>query len=98
MPEKDFTLSLVYTVQAGRFSTMPRARQLYDSILNDIPTEDLPYLRIEKSGRYYVVRIGKFKERRYAEVFHERIKSQLSTSTLMQAYIKEYGIKKRHSS
>jgi hypothetical protein len=98
IPRKDFTLSLVYTVQAGRFDTMPRARKLYDSIINDINSEDLAYLRIEKAGRHYVVRIGKFEERRYAEIFHERIRSQLSTAMIIQDYIKEYRIKKRHSS
>ena len=98
MPGKDFTLSLVYTVQAGRFYNMYKARKLYDSIINDISTEDLAYLRIEKAGQYYVVRIGKFEERRYAEIFHERIRSQLSTAMIMQDYIKEYRIKKRHSS
>jgi len=94
---KDST-PLIYTVQAGSFDSLQRARKLYDSIISDLTEEDVAYLRIEKVGQYYAVRIGKFGEWSYAERFHERIRSQLSTAILVEAYIKEERIKKLHTS
>jgi hypothetical protein len=98
VPGKDETLSLVYTVQAGSFDDLQSAKKLYDYITNDLTTKDLAYLRIEKVGQYYAVRIGKFGERSHAEIFHEKIRLQLSTAIIMQAYIKEERMKKLHSS
>jgi len=98
IPRKGGSLSLVYTVQAGSFDDLQSARKLYDSIINDLTSEDLSYLRIEEVGQYYAVRIGKFEERRSAEIFHEKTSSQLSTTMIMQVYIKEERIKKLHSS
>ena len=98
IPGKEGSLSLVYTVQAGSFDDLQSARKLYDSIINDLTSEDLSYLRIEEVGQYYAVRIGKFEERRSAEIFHEKTRSQLSTTMIMQVYIKEERIKKFHSS
>jgi cell division septation protein DedD len=94
----DDALSLVYTVQAGSFDDLHRAGILYDSIINNLSSEDLAYLRIEKVEQYYAVRIGKFHERNDAEKFFEKIRPYLSTSFIIQAYIKEERIKKLHSS
>jgi hypothetical protein len=94
---KDGNLPLIYTVQAGSFDDLQRARKLYDSIKGNLTTEDLAYLRIEKVGHYYAVRIGKFGEWRYVEIFHDKIRSKFSTAIIMQAYIKEERIKKLHS-
>ena len=98
IPRVNSTLPLVYTVQAGSFDNLKRAKKLYHSITNVLTSEDLAYLRIEKIGQYYAVRIGKFGDRSIAEIFHEKIKSQLSTTMIMHAYIKEERIKKLHSS
>lgn len=98
VPGPDGPLPLVYTIQAGSFNDMDSAWKLYDSIMNKLYQKDLAYLRIEKVGQYYAVRIGKFKERSHVEIFHENIKSQLATAMIMQAYIKEERVKKLHSS
>ena len=98
IPGKGDTLTLVYTVQVGSFDDLESAIRLYDSIINDFTTADLAYLRIEKVGQYYAVRIGQFGERTHAEIFHEKIRLYLSTAIMMQAYIKKERIKKLHSS
>jgi hypothetical protein len=90
--------SLFYTIQAGSFNDMDSAWKLYDSILTKLNEKDLDYLRIEKVGEYYAVRIGKFWEQRHAKTFHDNIKSQLSTSKMMKAYIKKERLKMLHSS
>ncbi len=90
--------SLVYTIQAGSFYDFHRAGKLYDSIMNKLNTEDLAYLRIEKVGQHYAVRLGKFGEQRHAKIFHEKIMSLLSTASIMKAFIKKERIKKLHSS
>ncbi len=92
------TPSLFYTIQAGSFNDMDSAWKLYDSIINKLNEKDLDYLRIEKVGQYYAVRIGKFWEQRHAKIFHDNIKSQLSTSRMMKAYIKKERLKMLHSS
>jgi len=98
IPGPDGNLSLVYTIQAGSFKDLDTARKLYDSILNELNKEDLAYLRIEKVGQYYAVRIGKFGEQRHAKIFHKKTGSHLSTARMMKAYIKEERIKQMHSS
>jgi hypothetical protein len=98
IPRQGGTLSLVYTVQAGSFDDLQSARKLYDYITNDLTTETLAFLRIEQIGQYYAVRIGKFGERSHAEIFHDKIRSQISTAIIIEAYIKEERIKKLHSS
>ena len=92
------TPSLFYTIQAGSFNDMDSAWKLYDSIINKLNEKDLDYLRIEKVGEYYAVRIGKFWEQSHAKTFHDNIKSQLSTSRMMKAYIKKERLKMLHSS
>ena len=98
IPGKDGNLSLIYTLQAGSFDDLQRAGKLYDSIKNDLTSEDLAYLRIEKVGKYYAVRIGKFGEWRNAETFHDKIRPQLSSAIIVQAHIKDERIEKLHSS
>ncbi|UCH81678.1 MAG: SPOR domain-containing protein [Nitrospiraceae bacterium] len=94
----DNTLSLVYTIQAGSFNDLNRAEKLYDFIVNELDSEDLAYLRIEKVGRYYAVRLGKFGEQRNAKIFLNKIMSHLSTLSMMKAYINTERIVKLHSS
>ena len=98
IPGPDDNPSLVYTIQAGSFKDLDSARKLYDSILHGLNKEDLAYLRIEKVGQYYAVRIGKFGDQRHAKIFHKKTRSHLSTASMMKAYIKEERIKKMHSS
>jgi hypothetical protein len=98
VPGPDGPLPLVYTIQAGSFNDMDSAWKLYDSIMNKLYQKDLAYLRIEKVGQYYAVRIGKFRDQRHAKIFHDNIKSQLSTSRMMKAYIKKERLKMLYSS
>ena len=98
IPGKDATLSLIYTLQAGSFNDLQRAIKQYDSIKHDLTSEDLAYLRIEKVGQYYAVRIGKFREWSNAEIFHHKIRPQLSSAIIVQAHIKDERIEKLHSS
>ncbi|UCH80431.1 MAG: SPOR domain-containing protein [Nitrospiraceae bacterium] len=98
IPGPDNTLSLVFTIQAGSFKDLHSALKLYDSMMNDLNEKDLAYLRIEKVGKYYAVRIGKFGDQRHIKNFHEKIRPHLSSARIMKAYIKKDRIKKLHSS
>ena len=95
---KDGSLSLIYTLQAGSFNDLQRAKIQYDSIKHALTSEDLAYLRIEKVGPYYAVRIGKFGEWTHAETFLDKIRPQLSSAIIVQAHIKDERIEKLHSS
>jgi TolB-like protein len=96
-PRKKSVLPLIYTVQAGSFEDMESALQQYDTILNSLSEEDLDYLRIEKIGPYYTMRIGRFEDHDEAESFHKKIMPDLPDSILMKAYIKDERIKQIYS-
>lgn len=98
IPGKEGSLSLIYTLQAGSFNDLQRAKTQYDSIKHALTSEDLAYLRIEKVDQFYTVRIGKFGEWSNAETFLNKIKPQVSSAIIMEAYIKDERIEKLHSS
>jgi hypothetical protein len=53
---------LFYTIQTGSFIDVERARKQFDSVMQGLFEKD--YLRIEMIGKFYSVRLGKF--RKYA--------------------------------
>jgi hypothetical protein len=65
--------------------------------MKTLSREEIDYLRIEKIGKYYAVRLGKFEDRAHAERFHKTIKRDLNFSILMKAYIKDERIMKLRS-
>ena len=75
---------------------MKEARKHFNAVLKTLSREDVDYLRIEKIGKYYAVRVGKFEDRTHAERFHQIIKKDLGSSHLMKAYIKDERIMKLH--
>ncbi len=87
---------LIYTIQAGSFSNAADAREQFDYVRTTVNREDTDYLRIEKVGQFYAVRIGRMEDRAGAEKLLRAIKPDLSAAIIMQAYIKDERIQRVH--
>lgn len=84
----------IFTIQAGSYKDIPDAQQQFESIARDLDNDDLAYLRIEKIGKFYTVRIGKFNDRAGAEQFLGKHKAVLSGAIVMDAYFKDERIER----
>ena len=83
-----------YTVQAGSHTDMKGAENQFDDLAQSLKGKDLDYLRVEKIGRYFSVRVGKFDTRAPAEVLLKKNSSHLESSAVMKAYYIEDRILK----
>jgi tetratricopeptide (TPR) repeat protein len=83
---------LVYTIQVSSLKEMERARKEYNFLIDKLNPEDLNYLRVEKIGQYYSVRLGKFADRMNAEKILQNIKRNHPSALIMRAYIKKERI------
>jgi tetratricopeptide (TPR) repeat protein len=52
-----------YSIQTGTFYVLVQAKKQFNSLVPIADKEGLGFLRIEKVGKYYTVRLGRFKER-----------------------------------
>lgn len=86
-----------YTIQAGSFIDKASALKEFHSILQRLNENELEYLRVEKIGRFYSVRIGRFEDIKTAKRFLKRIKTRLPDSIIIKAYIIEERIVKRYT-
>jgi tetratricopeptide (TPR) repeat protein len=84
----------IYTIQAGSFESDTDADKQYDLIAGRLKKEDLQYLRIERIGKFYAVRIGKFNDRPEAEKFLLSNNPGLPGAIIMSAYYMEERIEK----
>jgi tetratricopeptide (TPR) repeat protein len=82
----------VYTIQIASLRDMQTANKHFDAITRKLVEKNLEYLRIEKIGKYYSLRLGKFGDRASAEKFLKTTKSQLPSAIVMDAYYKEERI------
>jgi tetratricopeptide (TPR) repeat protein len=76
-----------YTIQTESFTDVTNAHEQFNSIKRIFTGKDLDYLRIEKVGKFYSVRLGKFEDDTSAEKFLRLIKSRLPEAIILNAYI-----------
>ena len=86
----------VFTVQAGSYTYKVNAENKYKSLIHDLNAADLDQLRIEKVGDYYTVRLGRFEQYGTAMKFLNAMNSRLSSSIVLEAYIKNERIVALH--
>jgi hypothetical protein len=79
----------IYTLQTGSFNKIKDAQKQYVFIMNRLNRENLDYLRIEKVGKFYAVRLGRFKDYSAAKEFTQAVKPHLSTVIALKAHIKD---------
>ncbi len=84
----------IFTIQAGSFGSDSDAHKQFDLIAGRLKKEALAYMRIERIGKFYTVRIGKFNDRPEAEEFLLINKAGLPGAIIMSAYYKDERIEK----
>lgn len=87
--EHQYTHRTVYTIQTGSFMSMVAAQKQFDSITERLSGKALDYLRIEKIGNIYSVRLGKFDDYISAAGFLETVRPRLSEVLILKAFIKD---------
>jgi peptidoglycan-associated lipoprotein len=87
----------IYTIQTGSFINFLRAQKQFNSMIQGLNRKVIDNLRIEKVGKFYAVRLGKFEDSSAAEKFLQANKSQLSTAIILDAFIKDERIIKTYS-
>ncbi|NOZ68669.1 MAG: PEGA domain-containing protein [Deferribacteres bacterium] len=88
VPAKRVISQKIYTIQVGSFTKAGYARKQFDSIARKLNKKALAYLRIEKVGKFYSVRLGKFKDYRAAEKFMQAIKTRLPGVIIVRSYLR----------
>ena len=88
----------IYTVQTGSFSDRESAQKNFDSIRQSIDEKNLDYLRIEKVGKFFVVRLGKFENSAPAGNVLKTIKPLFPSAFIMKAYFIDDRIVNLHQS
>jgi len=68
----------IFSIQVGTFSKEASADRAFDLLQELLNEKKLDNLRIEKAGKYYIVRIGKFEKRDHADKFLGTIKAKLA--------------------
>ncbi len=94
IPVNSYASQLIYTIQSGSFLRIEKAQKQFNSLALLFKEKELDHLRIEKIGKYYSVRLGKFDKRSEVEQSLRVMKKSLSSFLLMKAYYKEERIKK----
>ena len=96
-PLNSYSAKLFHTIQTASFSSISDAEKQYDSIVMKLDDNQLDHLRIEKIGKYYSVRLGKFMDNTAAEKFFSTVKPKLPGAKVMTAYIKKERIAKLYA-
>lgn len=84
----------VYTLQVASHKDVQSAEQEFAALKQKVSREHLDFMRIERIGKYYSLRIGKFDNRDGAEQLFNIIKSDIPSAVVMDAYFIEKRIVK----
>ncbi len=82
----------IFTIQVASHRNTSAAQDEYDHIVRTLDRESLDFLRIEKIGQYYSLRLGKSKDRADMEALSKSITSQIPSHRIMDAYFIEERI------
>lgn len=86
---------LYYTLQLASCPTEQVARNVYNTLLPDLPIELLPFLRIEKVSSFYTIRTGRSAS--YKKIVQlSKLAKNITELSIVHAYIKDERIIKLH--
>jgi tetratricopeptide (TPR) repeat protein len=94
MPLNSYASELIYTIQTGSFMSVAEAKDQFDSLVQLVNEKKIDRLRIEKVGKFFTVRLGKYDKMQDAEKSLSLMKGELKSFLIMSAYYKEERIKK----
>ncbi len=77
----------IYTIQLGSFIMAESAQRKYNQVTGLLHEEILKYLRIDKVGKYYAVRLGKYTEYDDAKDYYESFKSDYPDALILKTFI-----------
>ncbi len=83
---------LIYTVQLQSYARESDSFRYYETMLEKLEEHERDYLRIEKIGKFYAIRVGNFDTQSEAQNFINSVKSRISPAAIMKAYIKNERI------
>ncbi|UCH80564.1 MAG: PilZ domain-containing protein [Nitrospiraceae bacterium] len=83
---------LVYTIQIESLLNIEDAQNKFDDIIRSLSEKHLNTLRIEKVGKYYTLRLGKFENYETAGEILKDINPYFSEAIILKAYIKNERI------
>jgi tetratricopeptide (TPR) repeat protein len=97
LPLISYSSQLIFTVQIGSYISLASAEKKFDYITHRLNKTKLDYLRIEKIGKYYTLRLGKFGNHTAAEKFFKKIKPKLPKAIIRQTYLRDEKIIKLYT-
>jgi len=97
LPVVSYSSQLIYTIQTGTFLRAADAQKEFHSTIQKLNDNELNDLRIEKIGKYYSVRLGKFEGYSLAKKFLSEIKNEFPKAIVMEAVIKDERIFKSYA-
>ncbi len=97
LPVISYSSRLFHSVQTGSFVNVAVAQKQYDSIEQKLNKQELDNLRIEKIGKFYSVRVGKFNDFTSAKKFLKSAGSRLPKATVVEVYIRHKRIIKSYT-
>jgi hypothetical protein len=93
---KRYDYKSIYTIQTGSFTELTRAYKQFGFVAKNLNKKELGFLRIEKIGNYYSVRLGKFDEYATAQRFMHDIAPGVSDVIILNVNIEDDRIIKFH--
>jgi tetratricopeptide (TPR) repeat protein len=85
-------LTEYYTLQIGNFIIQEPAKEKFESLKKTLMEKQLKYLRIEKIGTDYSVRLGKFENFSLARDFQKSVGETVADAIILKAFIKDEQI------
>lgn len=85
-----------YTLQIDNFLNVEQAKEKFNAVAKTIHEDKLKYLRIEKAGEYYSVRIGKYENYGLARDFQSGMGEELIGAIILKAFVKDEQIIDRY--
>ncbi len=80
---------LIYTIQTASFAHEGDALKYYESAGQKLDETERGYFRVEKVGKYYAIRLGRFESYKEAKNIYQTVKPKLPAARIMEAYIKD---------
>jgi len=90
--DDQYASRLVYTIQIGSQLKIADAQRQFNYLLRSLNEKKRDLLRIEKIGKYYTLRIGRFENYKTAKNFLQEMPPQLSEAIILKAHIKNERI------
>ena len=92
LPYCSYASGLIYTIQTATYNDMDYADKHFDNIVSTLQGSETPLLRIEKTGKHFSVRIGKFESYSDAVKLLKRVQPHFQDAIIMALRINDERI------